>query len=176
MLSFYFDWKSCCLCAFHNSEMDSNVRFLPMLVPNIHWHKFLLLSSFFILHFMCFFYLCWLGAVPEVLVIMYSFDSVSHWPYIGTRKIYMGVCTGGLHNYCCVMMLCTFKLFLQMRYWCSLLVKNQFVCVRASTAKQILFLNHRNRKVVGGKYNVLVHWRNVGVSNPSGFVLCNPSK
>ena len=68
------------------------------------------------------------------------------------------------HDVVCV---CTFKLFFLKI--CLLLC----ACI-ISTAKWILFLNHRNRKVVGGKYNVLVHWRNVGVPNQSGFVLCNP--
>ena len=48
--------------------------------PTLHRHKFLLLFSFFILHLMC-----RLDAVREVLVIMQSFHSVSHQPYIGTR-------------------------------------------------------------------------------------------
>ena len=66
--------------------------------------------------------------------------------------------------------------FLQMRYCCSFLVENLFVCVRASTAKRILCINHRNRKVVGGTYNVLVHHVNDCAPNLSDVVLCNPFK
>ena len=45
--------------------------------------------------------------------------------------------------------------------------------VRATKAKRILFLNHRNRKVVGGKHNVLVHYVNDSAPDPAGFVFCN---
>ena len=59
-------------------------------------------------------------------------------------------------------------------FCCSFLVKNLVVCVRASTAKQIVFLNHRNRNVVGGTHNVQVHYVNNGALNLSGDVLCDP--
>ena len=38
------------------------------------------------------------------------------------------------------------------------LKKSGCCCVRASKAKQILSINHMDRKVVGGKFNVLVHY------------------
>ena len=98
------------------------------------------------------------------------------------KKICTGVCTGGLHNHCYVMILCahsvcvcTFKLFLEMRYFVvHFWSKIRCVCVCALTAKQILFLNHRNRKVVGGAHNVLVHYIDDFAPNLSGVVLCNP--
>ena len=48
--------------------------------------------------------------------------------------------------------------------------------VPSTTAKWISFCNHRNKKVVGGKHNVLVHYSNASAPDPSGFVLCNPFK
>ena len=46
-------------------------------------------------------------------------------------------------------------------------------CVPTTPAKRILFLNHNNRKVAGGKHNVLVHYVNACAPDPSGVVLCN---
>ena len=43
-----------------------------------------------------------------------------------------------------------------------------------STANWILFINHRNRKVVGGTHNVLIHYVDEYSPNLSGVVLCNP--
>ena len=55
------------------------------------------------------------------------------------------------------------------------LSNEKFGCsVRASTAKRILFLNHRNRKVVGGTHNVLVHFVDDCAPNLSNVILCNP--
>ena len=52
--------------------------------------------------------------------------------------------------------------------------------VRATAVKQILFLNHRYRKVVGDKHNVLVHYVDVSAPIPSSIVwnivICNPSR
>ena len=39
-----------------------------------------------------------------------------------------------------------------------ILIENHVVCVPSTTAKWISFCNHKNRKVVGGKHNVLVHY------------------
>ena len=62
-------------------------------------------------------------------------------------------------------------------FCCSLfLIQNHVVCVPAITAKRILFLNHRNRKVVGGKHKVLKHHLDVIVPDPAGMVVCNPFK
>ena len=58
-------------------------------------------------------------------------------------------------NFCCVLFL----------------IQNHVVSVPAITAKRILFLNHRNRKVVGGKHNVLVHYLNVCAPDPAQLVL-----
>ena len=46
-------------------------------------------------------------------------------------------------------------------------------CVPAMTAKCILFHNHRKRIVVGGTYNVLVHYVDVNAPDPSGVAICN---
>ena len=58
--------------------------------------------------------------------------------------------------------------------------KSGCCCVCASTANWILFLNHRNRKVVGGTHNILVHYVDDAADdcapNLSGVVLCNPFK
>ena len=43
-----------------------------------------------------------------------------------------------------------------------------------STAKQILIINHRNRKVVGGTHNVLIHDVDDFLPNLSGVVHWNP--
>ena len=56
----------------------------------------------------------------------------------------------------------------------SFLVQNHIFCVCATTAKWILFLNHSNRKVVGGKHHILVHYVDVCAPDPSGVVLWNP--
>ena len=59
----------------------------------------------------------------------------------------------------------------------SFLIKNHVVVFVPSTpAKWISFCNHRNRKFIGGKNNVLIHYVDVIAPNPSGVVLCNPFK
>ena len=40
--------------------------------------------------------------------------------------------------------------------------------MRATAVKRILFLNHTNKKVVGGKHNVPVHYVDVSALGPSG--------
>ena len=45
--------------------------------------------------------------------------------------------------------------------------------VGATTVKCLLFLNHRNRKVVGDKHNILVHCVNVCAHDPSSVFFCN---
>ena len=61
---------------------------------------------------------------------------------------------------------------------CSLLflIQNLAYFVCATTAKWILSLNHRNKKVVRDKHNVLVHYVNVCAPDPAGVVLWNPFK
>ena len=59
-------------------------------------------------------------------------------------------------------------------FYGSLLIENLVIFFGATTAKSISFLNHRNRKVVGGKHNVLVHYVDASASDPSGVVHCNP--
>ena len=54
--------------------------------------------------------------------------------------------------------------------------QNLVVCVPAMTADCNLFNNHRNKKVVGGNYNVLVYYKNASAPNPEGVVLCNTFK
>ena len=56
---------------------------------------------------------------------------------------------------------------------CSFLTKNLVIFVFATTANRISFPNHRNRNVVGGKHNVLVHYLDVSAPDPSSAVLCN---
>ena len=57
----------------------------------------------------------------------------------------------------------------QMRFFVVLVI-----CVPTTLAKQILFLNHMNRKVVGGTHNIILHYY-VHISAPGlfGVVLCN---
>ena len=50
------------------------------------------------------------------------------------------------------------------------------ICVPSTAVKWVSFCNHRNRKGVGGKNNVLVHYVNVSAPDPTGVVLCNPFK
>jgi hypothetical protein len=59
----------------------------------------------------------------------------------------------------------------------SFLVKNLVVFVRATiTAECILSLNHSNRKVVGGKHNVVDNYSDASATGPFGAVFCNPFK
>ena len=59
----------------------------------------------------------------------------------------------------------------------SILIKNHVVVFVPSTpAKWNSFCNHKNRKVVGGKHNVLVLYVDASAPNPSDIVLCNPFK
>ena len=60
---------------------------------------------------------------------------------------------------------------------CSFLIKKSccFLCA-CHKSKWILYLNQRNRKVVGGKQNVLVHYMDISAPDPFGIVLCNPFK
>ena len=48
------------------------------------------------------------------------------------------------------------------------------VCVCATTAKEILFFNHRKKKVVGGKHNLIVYYVDASASDTSGIVTYNP--
>ena len=61
---------------------------------------------------------------------------------------------------------------------CSFLIKNLviFLCVPTTLAKQILFSNYMNKKVVGGKHNVLIHYVDASAPDSSGVVLCNTFK
>ena len=60
---------------------------------------------------------------------------------------------------------------------CSFLIKNHLaIFVPSTTVNQISFHNHRNRKVVGGKHNILPLYVDVSAPNPSGVVLCNTFK
>ena len=61
-------------------------------------------------------------------------------------------------------------------FCCSFLVKNLVVCVPSTTADCNLLSNHRNKKVVGGNYNVLVYYKNASAPDPEGAVLCNTFK
>ena len=57
-----------------------------------------------------------------------------------------------------------------------ILIENLVVCVPSTTVKQILFLNHRKRKVVGGKDSVLEYYMDASAPDLSGVVLWNPFK
>ena len=60
---------------------------------------------------------------------------------------------------------------------CSFLIKNHLVVLVPSiTVKWISFCNRSNRKVVGGKHNVLLLCVDANAPDPSGFVLCKPFK
>ena len=50
------------------------------------------------------------------------------------------------------------------------------VFVPTTTAKQILFLNHMNKKVEGGKHTVLIHYVDISLTNSAVIVLWNPFK
>ena len=64
----------------------------------------------------------------------------------------------------------------QIRYLVFISEPKYFFCVPTTLAKQILFHSHRNKKLVGGIHNALVHYVNVYTLDPSGIVLCNTSK
>ena len=63
-----------------------------------------------------------------------------------------------------------------MRYFVVHFWSKIMLCVPTTLAKSILFCNHRDRKVVGGKHNVLVHSVDASAPDPSGIVVCNPFK
>ena len=58
----------------------------------------------------------------------------------------------------------------------SFLTKNLVICVPTTLAKQILFHNHMNKNVVGGKNNVLIHYADASAPDPEGVVHCNTFK
>ena len=60
--------------------------------------------------------------------------------------------------------------------WCSVLIKNHSVCVPTITVKWFLSLNRRNRKIVGGNHNVLIHYLKVYAPDSTSVVFCNPFK
>ena len=63
--------------------------------------------------------------------------------------------------------------------FCSLFLINKLVIhfLPATEVKWILFLNHRNRKVLGDKHNVVVlHYVHVCASDPACVALWNPFK
>ena len=57
-------------------------------------------------------------------------------------------------------------------FYASFLIENCVIFVCATTAKWISFPNHRNRKVVEGKHNVLVLYVDVFAPDLFGVVLC----
>ena len=66
---------------------------------------------------------------------------------------------------------------LQKEIFCgSSLFEKLVVCVPTILAKQILFHNRMDKKVVGGKHNVLVYYVDVCAPDPSGVIHCNPFK
>ena len=56
----------------------------------------------------------------------------------------------------------------------EILIKNLVIFVGATTAESISFLNHRNRKVVGGKHNVILLYADVSTP-PIHLVLSSAS-
>ena len=48
--------------------------------------------------------------------------------------------------------------------------------VPSTTADCNLFNNHRNKKALGGNYNILVYYKNASAPDPEGAVLCNTFK
>ena len=57
-----------------------------------------------------------------------------------------------------------------------ILIQNLVICVPTTLAKRILSPNHMNKKVVGGKSNVLIHYVDVCAPDPFDVVFCNPFK
>ena len=57
-----------------------------------------------------------------------------------------------------------------------LIDKNLVVCVHTTIADCNLFNNHRNKKVVGGNYNVLIYYQNASAPDPEGVVPYNTFK
>ena len=64
----------------------------------------------------------------------------------------------------------------QIRYFVVHFAQNLVIYVPTTLAKQILFCNHMNRKVVGGKCNVLIHYIDPSTLNLSSVVLWNTFK
>ena len=59
-------------------------------------------------------------------------------------------------------------------FYGSSLIENHSVCVPSTTVDCNLFLNHRNKKVVGGNCNVPGYYKNASAPDLEGVVLCNP--
>ena len=52
-------------------------------------------------------------------------------------------------------------------------IKNLVICVPTTLAKGILFQNHTNKQVVGGKHSVLIHYAEAAAPNQKKFLLWN---
>ena len=114
----------------------------------------------------------------------YPFQSHTTWYLLKAGKIIVSV--GGTHNVLVHFVLDSapnlssvvlpLQPFQMREVCCSVLIKNYTVCVPAITVKWILCSNHRYRKVVGGRHNVLVHYVDDSAPNLSSAVLSNPFK
>ena len=58
-------------------------------------------------------------------------------------------------------------------FCCSFLTENLFVCVPSTIEKKIIWQLQTQKKGVGGKHNILVHYVDASAHDPSGVVLCN---
>ena len=58
-------------------------------------------------------------------------------------------------------------------FYGSSLIENLVVCVPSTTVDCNLFSNHRSKKLVGGKHNVIVHYSYASAPYPEGLVLYN---
>ena len=57
-----------------------------------------------------------------------------------------------------------------------ILIKNLVIFVPTTLVERILFPNHMNKKIVGGKYNFLVHYADASALIPFVVVPCNTFK
>ena len=57
-----------------------------------------------------------------------------------------------------------------------ILIKNLVFCVPTTLAKLIFFRSHMNKKVAGGKHNILIHYADASAPDPEGVLFCNTFK
>ncbi|OEU19595.1 hypothetical protein FRACYDRAFT_235654 [Fragilariopsis cylindrus CCMP1102] len=110
--------------------------------------------------------------VPSLLLMLWQPISEWYfwaWKYDVLAKIQCS-CSGGKNK---VLSVAT----LSNEIFCgSFLTKNLVICVPTTLAKRFFSYNPMNKKLVGGKNNVLVHYADASALDPEGVVRCNTFK
>ena len=165
----HFDQKSYCLCAFHNSEMNitPQLQEQKMGKRQTQWSSTLFgcfctqpiwccpLQHFQIRYFVVHFdqkscYLCAYSISKTNFFLQPQEQKSGRRQTQCFNTIFEFVCTQPI--WCCPLQPFQMGYFVFVHFWLKIMS-----FVRATAVKRILFLNHRNRKVVGGKHNILGH-------------------